>query len=155
MNRIQILAYHPNFWIVIVVENIFLIVGSILILGSAIAYLHPLLFLAKAKSVPGTVIELVPNVSSDGYASKVAFWEETRERRFEFISPWSLKFPAYNEDERITVFYDPENPENAHIGDFRNLFAIPTILFFPGVVFFKCGFLAIRIRRKIMRQKEM
>ena len=62
-------------------------------------------FLVKAKSGPGTVIEL-------GYAPKVAFWEDTRERRFEFISSLDFSLTTYNEDERITVFYDPENPGN-------------------------------------------
>jgi hypothetical protein len=136
----------------------FVIVGSIALLGGAKLYLNSLLFLAKAKSVPGIVIELVPipNVSSDGYvyAPKVVFWEETTERRFEFLFSVGSNPPAYNEDERITVFYDPENPEDAMIGDFRNFFAIPTFLFLFAVFFFFCTFLAIMIRRKIMRQTE-
>jgi hypothetical protein len=137
----------------------FVIVGSIALLGGAKLYLNSLLFLAKAKSVPGIVIELVPipNVSSDGYvyAPKVVFWEETTERRFEFLFSVGSNPPAYNEDERITVFYDPENPENAKIGDFSRLFLGPTILFLSGAFFFMCGFLLIRMRRKIIRQKEM
>jgi hypothetical protein len=107
--------------------------------------------------VPGTVIELVPksNYSFDGYFLKVAFREETTKRRFEFISSESSYPPAYNEDERITVFYDPENPEDSRIGDCRNLFIVPTTLFPPGAFFFVFGFLLIRTRRKIIRQKEM
>jgi hypothetical protein len=134
LNRSHRYAYQPDFWI-------FLVVGSIFLLIAASLFLNTLLFPAKAKSVPGTVIELVPNVGSDGYIPKVAFWEETRERRFEVSSSLGRSLTAYNEDERITVFYDPENPENAKIGDFTNLFAIPTILFFSGAFFFLCGFL--------------
>jgi hypothetical protein len=125
--------------------GIFFIVGSIFLFVSAIAYLDTLLFLAKAKNVQGTVIGLVPNVSSGGnvlYAPKVTFWEETRESRFEFTPPLGLGQSAYTEDKRIKVFYDPENPENAKIGDFTNLFAGPTILFLTGVLCFLCGFLS-------------
>ena len=144
LNRSQGYANQPVLWI-------FFIIGSIFLLGA----LNTLLFLAKAKSVPGTVIELVPKVSLDGYflyVPKVVFREETTRRRFEFISSLSSYPPAYNEDERITVFYDPDNPENAKIGDFRNLFAIPTILFLSAAFFFVIGFLLIRMRRKIIRQ---
>ena len=148
MNRRQGYKYQKVLWT-------FVIVGSTFLLGAASLYLYTIPFLAKAKSVQGTVIGLVPNVSSDGYALKVAFWEENRERRFEVISSWSLNPQAYNEDERITVFYDPENPKNAKIGDFIDFFVVPTFLFILGAHFFLCGFLAIRMRRKIMRQKEM
>jgi hypothetical protein len=154
LNRLQRFAYHPNFWIVIVVERIFLLVGSILILVFAIAYLDNLLFLAKSKSVQGTIIELVPkpNDSSERYFLKVAFRGEITKRRYEFISSLSFNKTAYNEDERIKVFYDPKNPENARIRDFEELFAIPTIILLSGAFLFVIGFLLIRTRHKIMRQ---
>jgi hypothetical protein len=154
LNRSLGYAYQKVLWLLVIGGSIALLVGAGL-------FLNALLFLAKAKSVPGTVIELVPNpnhyVYPGGYgcAPKVGFWEETRERRFEFISSESSYPPAYNEDERITVFYDPENPENAKIGDFRNLFVMPTVLFLYGTFFFVIGSLLIRTRRKIMRLKEM
>jgi len=125
---------------------------------SAIIFIGNLISLATAKRVPGTVIEIVTNVNSDGYVSyalKVVFREDTTNRRREFISSWSSNPPAYNEDERITVFYDPQNPEKAEIGDFRNLFATPTSLFLFAVFFFFCTFLMIMIRRNIMRRNEM
>ena len=154
MNRLQRFAYHPDFWIVTVVERIFLLVGSILILVFAIAHLDNLLFFAKAKSVQGTIIELVPkpNDSLEVHFLKVVFWEETTKRRFEFISSQGLSLTAYNEDERIKVYYDPENPENAKIEDIEELFAIPIITLLSGAFLFVIGFLLIRARRKIERQ---
>jgi len=142
------------------VLRIFFIGSIFFLVYSAGLFLENLLFFAKAKSVPGTVIEVVPipTDSSEHHvfcATKVVFREETTERRFEFISSESLYPPAYSEDERITVFYDPENPENARIGDFRNLVVMPTVLFLYGTFFFMIGFLLIRTRRKIMRQKKM
>ena len=152
LNRSRGSAYQKILWL-------FVIGGSITLLVGAGLFLNALLFLAKAKRVPGTVIELVPNhyVYPGGYACapKVGFWEETRKRRFEFISSESAYPPAYSEDERITVFYDPENPENAKIGDFRNLLVMPIVLFFYGMFFFVIGFLLIRARLSQMRQKEM
>ena len=155
LNRGQGYKYQKILWT-------FVIGGSIFLLGAASLYLNTLLFLAKAKRAQGIVIELVRKVSSDGsvlYAPKVVFWEETTERRFQLISSISSAHPAYNEDEKISVFYDPENPENAKIGDFEHLFfhlfLLPTIAFFFGGFLFVIGFLLIRMRRKIIRQKEM
>ena len=156
LNRLQKFAYNPLFWIVNVVENIFLVFGSILLLVFAIACLDNLLFFTKAKSVQGTIIELVPNqnVSSEYNFLKVAFREETTKGRYIFISSISTK--VYNEDEKIKVFYDPENPEDAKIGNFENLlnlFGIPIFLFLLAAFFFLCPLLSIGIRRRIRRQK--
>ena len=154
MNRRQGYKYQKVLWT-------FVIGGSIFLLGAASLYLNTLLFLAKAKSVPGTVIEVVPipKDSPERHAlfcvTKVVFREETTKRRFELIPHSGFSLTDYNEDERITVFYDPENPENAKIGDFEELFLCGTIFFLPGAFFFVIGFLLIRTRRKIMRQKEM
>ena len=106
LNRLPRYAYQLEFWI-------FLSVGSPFLLTAASSFHNTLLFLAKAKNVQGTVIEV-------GYAPTVAFWEETR----------------------VTVFYDPENPENAKIGDFGNFFALPTAFFLIGTLCFLCGFLS-------------
>ena len=102
----------------------------------------------------GTIIELVPkpNDSFERHFLKVVFREETTKRRFEFISSRGFSLTAHNEDERIKVYYDPENPENAKIEDFEELFAIPTITLLSGAFLFVIGFLLIRARRKIMRQ---
>ena len=156
MNRLQRFAYHPCFWIVPVVERIFLIVGSLLIFVFAIAYLDNLLFLAKAKSVQGTIIELVPtpNDNLELHFLKVVFREETTKRRFEFVSSQGFSLTTHNEDERIRVYYDPENPANAKIEDLEELFAIPTITLLSGAFLLVIGFLLIRTRRKIMRQVD-
>jgi len=122
-----------DFWI-------WYIVGGLLLLVAASSFLNTVLFLVKAKSVPGAVIEL-------GDAPKVSFWEETRERRFEVISSPAFSLKAYNEDERITVFYDPENPENAKTGDFIDFFVVPTFFFLMGAFSCLWGFLLIRTRR--------
>ena len=61
LNRLKKVAYHFVFWIFVSVGGIFLLVGSILFIGSAIACVDTLLFLAQAKRVEGTIIELVPN----------------------------------------------------------------------------------------------
>ncbi len=150
MNRRQGYKYQKVLWT-------FVIAGSTFLLGAAILYLETIPFLVKSKSVQGTIIELVPkpNDSSERHFLKVVFREENTKRRFEFISSRGYSLTAYNEDERIKVYYDPENPENARIGDFKDFFVVPTFLSILGAHFFLCGFLAIRIRRKIMRQKEM
>jgi len=150
LNRSQGYKYQKVLW------TFFVIVGTTLLIVSVFIFICNLLILATTKSVRGTIIELVPkpNDSLERHFLKVVFREETTKRRFEFISSQSFSPTAYNEDERITVFYDPENPEDAMIGDFRNFLAIPTFLFLFAVFFFFCTFLAIMIRRKIMRQTE-
>jgi hypothetical protein len=129
------------------------IVGGIFVLLAALLYLDTITFLVKAKSVQGTVIEL--NDSPGRHFLKVVFREETTKRRFEFISLLSFSLTDYNEDERVTVFYDSENPENAKIGDFIDLFVVPTFFFLMGAFSCLLGFLQIRSRPKIKRKEEM
>jgi hypothetical protein len=126
-----------DFWI-------WYIIGGLLLLVAASSFLNTVLFLVKAKSVQGTVIEVVPIPK-----------RETTKRRFEFIPHSGFSLTDYNEDERITVFYDPENPENAKIGDFEELFLYGTIFFLLGAFSCLCGFLQIRSRHKIRRREEM
>ncbi len=143
-----------DFWI-------WYIIGGLLLLVAASSFLNTVLFLVKAKSVQGTVIEVVPIPKSrpqrDAFfcVTKVVFREETTKRRFEFIPHSGFSLTDYNEDERITVFYDPENPENAKIGDFEELFLYGTIFFLLGAFSCLCGFLQIRSRHKIRRREEM
>ena len=125
---------------------IWYILGGFLLFVAAILYLDTIPFYAKAKSVQGTVIELVPDASLEGYAPKGTFWDENRERRFEVIFSLSYSLKGYNEDERVTVFYDPEKPENARIGDFIDFFVVPTFFFLIGVVSCLWGFILIRTR---------
>lgn len=130
-------------WIFVLPSICFLVAG-------ALWHIKTLLFLAQAKSVKGTVIEVVP-ISRDSPESrsllrvtKVVFREETTKHRYELIPHSGFSVTDYNEDERITVFYDVENPRKAKIGDFEELFLYGTIIFLLGVVLFLCGWLLIR-----------
>lgn len=152
LNRSQGYDYPQDydFWAAFLVGGMFLFIAALI-------YLDTIPFLVKAKSVQGTVIELVPkpNDSSERHFLKVVFREETTKRRFEFISSLSFSLTDYNEDERITVFYDPENPYNAKIGDFIDIFVVPTFFFLMGAFSCLLGFLQIRRRPKIKRKEEM
>jgi hypothetical protein len=125
--RLPKYAYQLEFWI-------FFIVGSVFLLIAASSVFNTLFFLVKAESVPGTVI--------DGYVPKIAFREETTKRRFEFIPSLDYSLTTYNEDERITVYYDPENPGNAKIVDLTNIFTLPTFFSLLCALCFLCGLLS-------------
>jgi hypothetical protein len=120
--------YQGEFWV-----NFFILGGLFLVIAAGLI-LNTLSFLVKAESVPGTVI--------NSYGPKIAFREETTKRRFEFSPSLVFSLTDYYEDERITVFYDPENPEDVKIEDYTNLFALPVILFLISAFFFLCGFLS-------------
>ena len=113
--------------------DIFFIPGGIFFVIAANLILSTLFFLVKAENVPGTVI--------DSNGPKIAFREEITNRRFEFSPSLVWSTTDYYEDERITVFYDPENPRDAKIVDYTNLFALPVILFLISAFCFSCGFL--------------
>jgi hypothetical protein len=129
---------------------IFVVPSIYLLAAGVIWHINTLLFLAKAKSVKGTVIEVVPipkgRPQRDAVfcVTKVVFREETTKVRLEFTPHSGFSLTNYNEDERITVFYDPENPKNAKIGDFEELFLYGTIFFLLGAFLFLCGWLLVR-----------
>jgi hypothetical protein len=130
-------------WIFVLPSICFLVAG-------ALWHIKTLLFLAQAKSVKGTVIEVVP-ISKNNPESrsllrvtKVVFREETTKQRYEFIPHSGFSLTDYNEDERITVFYEAENPKKTKIGDFEELFLYGTIILLLGAILFLCGWLLIR-----------
>jgi hypothetical protein len=157
LNALQRIAHQLVHWFFVSIGSILLIAGSIMLIVSAIFFVDTLLFLFKAESVQGTIVELVPipNDSLEPYYLKVAFREETTKRRFEFISSGHFSSKAYNEDEKINVFYDPKNPEDAKAGDSGELFEWKLIILFPGLFFFWVGFFFIRTGRKIIRPKKL
>ena len=155
MNKLKKVAYHLVHWIFVSVGSILLLVASLLLIVSAIICINNLLFLAKSKSVQGTIIELVPkpNDSSERFFLKITYREETTKRRYEFISSLSVSATGYNEDEKIEVFYNRENLEEAKIGVYDGLLGVP-FMPIPILLLFVIGFYLIRTGRKIIRQKK-
>ena len=156
MTSFKRVAYHLVRLIFVSVGSIFVLAGSLLVIIIAIIGIDNLIFLSKAESVKGTIIEFVPKPNDRIERSylKIEFREKNTKRRIEFISSISFRPKAYNVDDKIKVFYDPENPEDAETGTDELLLG-GAVLLIPAAFLFAIGFYFRKTGRKIVRPEKM
>ena len=128
--------------VVRLVFSIFFVVGLGLLIGSYFTYRHTRRFLETAIPVPGVVVENVYRESSSSsnhgpswsYYPHVHF-QTTDGHDIDFVSNTGSSPPSYSVNERVTVLYDPQQPEKASLNSFGSLWASTIILVSLGVAF--------------------
>lgn len=123
------------------VSRVFMVIGLLFLVGAVWAWSSASTFIAHAESAEGTVIELVDVRDSDGgytYAPRVHF-ETAKGREIEFTSNHSSNPPSFHEDQRVRVLYDPQEPYEAKIDSFGQLWAPAVFLAVFGAIFFGIG----------------
>lgn len=120
---------------------LFLLIGAGLLVG-ALAWQQKISrFVAQAHVADGEVVELVLRRDSDGdtlYAPRVRF-VTARERTVEFTTDSASSPPSFHEGERVRVLYDPEQPGEAKIDSWFQLWGGVAILCFIGGIFTLVG----------------
>ena len=119
------------------IRRVMLIVGWCLgvssiacLVASLIMYIHVREFVKSAARANGTVIKLVENRSSDSGATyrPVFVFRDSREREHEINSAVGSYPPAYKIGDKVTVLYNIEEPENASLDGFFDLWLMPLVL---------------------------
>ncbi|WP_085901275.1 DUF3592 domain-containing protein [Kiloniella majae] len=103
-------------------------------------------FVDNAHSAQGTVIDLIQSRSSSSsstsnsyvYRPEVIFQTATGEE-VTFQSSTGSNPPAYNRGEKVSVLYNPENPQDAKIDGTLSLWLGPLILGVIGFIFSAFG----------------
>ena len=116
-----------------VVAVTFLLIGAVfLAIGAGFGWFSWSL-LAVAQRAEGTVIRLSPNQAQANNRGKVAPVVEfhIEGERHEFQSWLSTSPPQFDVGEKVTVLYDPRDPQHARIESFVTLWLFPTI--FGGI----------------------
>jgi hypothetical protein len=116
---------------------IFGFVGFILVGLALFFWLRTRAFLGTAQKAQGTVIRMVYSSDSDGGGgySPVYTFRTMSGQVIEVTDNISSNPPQFKEGQMIDVLYDPENPGRARINKWFNLYFVPLLLGFLGLVF--------------------
>lgn len=129
---------------------VFLLIGTGLMIGSFFWYKNQKEFLATASFGDGTVIEQRYISDSDGsgtYAPVVSFRTQ-RGETYKFTSSTSSNPPSFGVGEKVEVAYQDDNPLDAQINTFWELYLGVIILGGMGVFFAGFSMLALRMVEK-------
>jgi hypothetical protein len=112
-----------------------LLIGIGLLIGSGVFLLFSLSSVAGRQTVEGVVIDLDERLSRQGtvYAPVVAYVVDQREYELEgsVASSWDI----YDIGDAVSVAYHPDDPSDATVADFTQLYFFPTLLGGAGLVF--------------------
>lgn len=123
---------------------IFGLVGIILLSIGGFLYYRQTQFLERARETEGLVVNLVPN--DNMYAPVIRFFLPNGDEVV-FQSSLSSSPPRYEVEETVTIYYDPEKPDDARIGNWFDLWFAPLLLSIMGGIFSVVGiivFVAVR-----------
>jgi len=116
---------------------------GLLFLGAHL-YRNTATFLERAIWVPGVVVQMATNHSSNGntYAPVVEFQHEGKKYRFK--DSVSSNPPSYRTGEAVGVLCDPANPRDARIDRGRWNKGLPLLIGAGGAVLLVLGFWALK-----------
>lgn len=112
-------------------------VGFILAALALFFWFRTRAFLDNAQKAQGTVIRMVysPNSEGGGGYSPVYTFRTMSGQVIEKTDSMSSNPPQFKEGQTIDVLYDPDNPHKARINKWFNLYFVPMLLGFLGLVF--------------------
>lgn len=132
-----------------IIKYAFTSIGLAMLLGSLYIYQNTQSFLATAHSTDGTVVNLVSsrsNNNSIGYAPVVSFYTPSG-KEVVFTSSSSSNPASYRVNESVEVLYQPDNPSNAIIKGFFDLWGACLIVGILGGFFFAVGLGIVLVSR--------
>ncbi|HEX9060963.1 MAG TPA: DUF3592 domain-containing protein [Clostridia bacterium] len=135
-----------------IVFKIFFVIGSIFILTGSVLIINQILFLNKACSAEGTVIDMKMSKGKghdkDTTFAPVVQFKLTEGENITFTSSVGSSPPQFKIGDSVKVLYNPDNPGNAEINSFLSLWFLQIIFLFIGMVFFIISIIGLsRMRR--------
>jgi hypothetical protein len=134
-----------------VVDRTAKVIGTLMVLAAVVAILVGTLcliktrqFLAKAAKADGKIVELERKDSGDGVTySPVFSFTDTSSTQHTVRSSLSSNPPHYAIEEKVSVLYDPQDPQKARIDSFVNLYFVPLVMGIIGAMNLLVGLLLV------------
>lgn len=122
--------------------RLFFAIGVVVLVVGAVMFVRTAQFLAEAERATGTVIDLSRETDSEGGVAfhPVVRFRTTEGEAVEFVSSFGSSPPSAEPGDRVDVLYDPDDPYDAKLSGFFDLWMPPGI---PVVV--GGGFIAIAL----------
>lgn len=134
-----------------------LALGVLLLVGGAIAFVHTKRFVSGSERATGTVIDLSSRTDSDGTVTyhPVVRFTTAKGRTVQFVSDSGSSPATKSEGDRVEVLYDPDDPQDAKLSGFFDLWLWPLafgalggMLVFFGLFAPHFGLVADRFRKR-------
>ena len=105
------------------VPRLFLGIGILLLVLTPVMVVRTAQFLAGAERTDGTVVDLSRSKDSEGSVtfSPVVSFTTAEGRTVEFVSSSGSSSPSHSEGDRVEVLYDPDDPNDARLSGFLDL----------------------------------
>jgi len=135
--------------------RLFMVVGVAALLGGVALWVNTRMFVARAHSVPGTVVRLESYEDSDHDTlyRPIVEYKKLNGQDASFSGHGS-KPAAYDVGEAVTVLYDPNDPSDSRIADFWQLWGASAGVFALGTIFIVVTFGMIQASRSGAQHKQ-
>ncbi len=125
------------------VVAIFSAVGAVMMLVGAFFLIRSRMFLSRAQTVKGTVIQMVyrGSSSSDGGGGYSPVYQFTTSDGQNIVKQDSLSTnpPRFQVGQELDVLYESDKPQKARINKWMNLYFLPTLFWGMGLIFVGVG----------------
>ena len=130
------------------VTPVFLAVGVLCIVIGAVVLVRTMQFVAKAEHATGTVIELTGEIDSEGdeLFFPVVRFTTADGKEIEFESSSGSSPASHSTGDRVEVLYDPDDPNDAQLSGFVDLWLFTIIFFLVGGAFLAVGWFSRGLR---------
>lgn len=121
--------------------GIFAAIGVVMMIGAWMLFQNDQKFAKEAASATGTVVESVyvkSRKGKGGYYPVVEF-QTADGKRMTFRSDTGRGRPAYENGEQVSILYEKQNPANAKIAGFWELWGLVAVLAVFGLIFMGVG----------------
>lgn len=119
---------------------------GLLVIGIAIVvWMRTREFISKAQETKGVVIRMLSKPGSKGgiiYAPVYQF-RTMDGRTIEVEESTYSKPPQFQEGQSVYILYDPQNPEEARVKNWMNLYFLPLVLAGMGMIFVGIGIVSL------------
>ncbi len=125
-----------------IVKYLFASLGLIFICVGLWQYFETNALINRAYSTKGVVIDLIRGASSEsssGNYKPVVRFKTERGEEIEFVSGLGTSPPLFDRGEIVTIFYQPDSPENAKIDEFWSLWFFSVLSGGMGIISFSVG----------------
>lgn len=120
----------------LIIGIVFPLVGLLLAAIALFIFVRTRLFIGRSQEVKGTVVRMVYSSGSDGGGYAPIFRFKTIEgTMIEVGDNLHSNPPQFREGQVVDVLYDPQNPQNARIKKWMNLYFVPLLLGGMGLIF--------------------
>jgi hypothetical protein len=125
-----------------IVLVIFIALGLLFLISGGLIYFTNQSFILKANQVDANIVNVtsVANPNGRRYSAQYEFLTTNNTREL-IDAPYIFSYSndGYKEGEKINLYYNPQNPKQVIVNDYKNIYFLPTTLIVMGIILTSVG----------------